>query len=184
MKERFIEKLMNIICNRMKNTNYIKTGLISLLLVGALTAGCGIYSFSGSLAPHLKTVAIPLFEDNTAEFGVKETLTDAVIEEFTNDNTLKIADLRNADSVVKGKIVRVADQHGAFTAAEQVQEIKVYITVQVIFEDLKKRQTLWEDRISEWGSFDPNDPSGRQTAIEDAIQKIAADILNKTVTAW
>lgn len=147
-------------------------------------AGCGIYSFSGSLPPHLKSVAVPLFDDRTAEFGVKEALTDAIISEFTADNTMRIADLPDADCAVRGVIERISDRHGAFTAQEEVQEMKVYVTVQIKFEDLKKRKVIWEERISEWGAFPPGDPNARDEAIKSAVEKIASDVLNKTVSAW
>lgn len=178
------------ICTRFLSRQFCESrllffkGIFWIGIFSIVVMGCGIYSFSGSLAPHLKTVAVPLFEDNTAEFGVKEAITDAIIDEFTADNTLKIADLRDADCAIHGTIVRISDRHGAFTAQEQVQEVKVYITVNVKFEDLKKRQVIWEERISEWGAFDPGDFANRQLAIEDAIQKIASDVLNKVVSAW
>lgn len=156
----------------------LSTGIVVVVM------GCSIYSFSGSLPPHLKTVAVPLFDDRTAEFGVKEALTDAIINEFTADNTLRIADLQDADCAVRGIIERVSDRHGAFTAQEEVQEMKVYVTVHIKFEDLKKRQVIWEERISEWGAFPPGDPNARDEAIKNAVEKIASDVLNKTVSAW
>ncbi|RKY83165.1 hypothetical protein DRP98_07780, partial [candidate division KSB1 bacterium] len=73
-------------------------GMILLLLLG----GCAYYSFSGNTLPsYIKTVAIPLFEDQTSEFGIKEKLTDALISEFTRDNTLKISSQDEADSIIR-----------------------------------------------------------------------------------
>ena len=149
---------------------------------------CGFYSFSGSLAPHLKTIAIPLFEDRTAEYGIKENLTDTIIEEFTRDNTLKIAERSDADILLTGSIVSVDDRTGALAATTQqynVQEIKVYITVNVKCEDLVKRNILWEDRLTQWGSYEPDvGPDARNEAINEAISKLSTDILNKTVAGW
>lgn len=149
---------------------------------------CGYYSFSGSTLPHLKTVAVPLFEDDTAEFGVKEELTNSIIDAFTQDNTLKIADQRVADSIITGKIVGVRDGAGAYDRAESVQEIRINISVNVKFEDLKKRQVVWEDRITQVGTYSPNGGDDEQTtreeAISEAIEKITTEILNRSVSGW
>ncbi len=157
---------------------------LSLAFVCLFTA-CGPYSFSGTSLPHIKTVAIPIFQDQTAEFGIKEKLTEAVIDEFTRDNTLKITDRRNADSVIEGTILSVVDEAGTFTKGEKVKDIKVFITVKVKYEDLKKRKIIWEEEITQWGTFNPDEgPESRQAGIEEAIAKIANEILNKSVSGW
>jgi len=158
-----------------------------IFAVFAVLQGCGVYSFSGSLPRHIKTIAIPLFEDRTSEFGIREDLTDALITEFTNDNTLTVEDdPRRADSVLRGTILRVEDRAGQFDREERVHEIRVYVTVRVKFEDRVKRKTLWEGTVSQWGAYDPDTqgPEGRNEAIKEAIQKLAEDVLNKVVASW
>jgi len=155
-----------------------------LSLLGALT-GCGPYSFSGSTNTHIKTIAVPVFEDRTAEFGVKEKLSNAILEEFTRDNTLKIADQRTADSVLRGVLLRVDENAGVYTQQETVNEIRVTLTVQLKYEDVKKRKILWEADMAQFGSYAPNAASTtRQAAIDDAIRKIATEVRNKTVSDW
>lgn len=160
-----------------------------LVIIGGtfilLQSSCGFYSFSGSLPPHLKTIAIPLFEDRTAEFGIKEELTDALIDEFTKDNTLKIADRSNADLFLQGTIVSVDDRAGAYDQRERVQDVRVYVTVKVKCEDMVKRAALWEERLTQWGTYDPSlGPDARSEGIAEAIEKLTLDILNKTVAGW
>jgi hypothetical protein len=161
--------------------------VILITLAGAFLANvkCGFYSFSGSLPSHLKTVAVPLFENKTAEFGVTEELTDVVIEEFTRDGSLKIADGNDADVLVEGSIIRIDDSAGAFTRDEEVQEIKIHLTVKVKCTDQVKRQIMWDERITQFGSYDPSaGADGRLEAISEAIGKISEEILNKTVSGW
>ena len=94
----------------------------------------------------------------------------------------------NADILLTGSIVSVDDRTGALAATTQqynVQEIKVYITVNVKCEDLVKRNILWEDRLTQWGSYEPDvGPDARNEAINEAISKLSTDILNKTVAGW
>ena len=156
-----------------------------ILLINLLFCSCGYYSFSGSSLPsHLKTVAIPVLDDRTSEFGVRELITEALIEEFTKDNTLKISDPRNADSILEGIIINIRDQAGAYDASEQVKDIKVYITVDVKYHDVKKRKIIWEEQITQWGTYDPEASDGRTNGITEAIDKLVADILNKIIAGW
>lgn len=142
---------------------------------------CGIYSFSGSSLPsHIKTVAVPLFEDSTSEFGIDQEITDGLIEVVTQDNTLKIATPRGADSLIRGKITQVQDRAGQYDEQENASDFRIYITVSVSFEDVKKRKVLWEETWTHWGAY----TSDRQEGIEEAIDKIAQDILNRTVSGW
>jgi hypothetical protein len=164
-----------------------KKNLQMCLIISAflLQSDCGFYSFSGSVAPHLKTVAVPLFENRTVEFGIAEQLTDAVIDEFTRDNTLKISDRTSADMLIDGVIVRVDDRAGAFDQSERVQDMKVYLTVSVTCTDQVKREKLWEERITQWGSYDPSEgPDARLNGFSEAIEKISQEILNKSVSGW
>jgi len=151
---------------------------------------CGYYSFSGSSLPsHINTVAVPMFENKTSEFGVREDITDTIINQFTQDNSLKVADRRSADSMVSGTIVNIREQAGAYNTNEEVKEIRVYVSIQAKFEDLKKHKTIWEESITQWGTYNPTLPPGdegstRQDGIKEAIEKIADDIFNKTVSGW
>jgi hypothetical protein len=151
------------------------------LLGAALALGCGPYSFSGSAATHLKTIAVPVFEDRTAEFGIKERLSSTIIDEFTRDNTLKIADRRTADSILLGTLLRVEERAGVYDQNQTVQKIRVSLTVDMKYEDLKKKKTVWEAQITQFGDYTPPD---RQAAIDEAIRKIANEALNKTVSGW
>ncbi len=150
----------------------------------ALFSACA-YSFSSSGASHIKSVAVPIFQDLTSEFAIKDKLTDKVIDEFTQDHTLRVMDRRGADSLIEGKIVRVDDRAGSFSSDESVQDIKIFITVSVKYQDLKKRKMIWEDEITQWGTFDPNQGTqSRDAGIDEAVAKIANEILNKSVSGW
>jgi len=155
---------------------------------GLLVAGwclliwrCGVYSFSGSSIPsHIKTVAIPLFEDKTSEFGIDQQLTDRLIDAITQDNTLKISGLREGDSILRGTILRVEDRAGQYDREEQASDFRVTITINVVFEDVKKRKALWEETWSQWGSYE----SDRNEGIKEAVDKLTTEILNRTVSGW
>jgi hypothetical protein len=154
---------------------------ILLIYITFCIYGCGIYTFSGSTLPsHIKTVAIPLFEDKTVEFGIDQQITDIIIDAITQDNTLKISGNRGADSILKGKIVRIDDRSGQYDKNEVASDFRIYITIDVSFEDVIKRKTLWKETWTEFGTYNDN----RNDGIEEAIEKLSTNIINRTVSGW
>jgi hypothetical protein len=155
------------------------------LIIGGLLPSCGPYSFSGSGLPgHIKIIAVPLVEDRTPEFAVNEQLTDAIINEITRDNTLKIGNEAGADAIVIGTIISLEDRADTYTSQEQVESYRVYVTVEFEVQDRKKNSSLWKEKWSQWGLYKLSDGPTREEGIETAVGKIAEDILNKTVSGW
>ncbi|MBN2102477.1 hypothetical protein JW835_00385 [bacterium] len=157
---------------------------ICFLTLAISHIGCGVYSFKGStLPPHIKTVGIPLFEDRTAEFGIDRQITDFIIEAIRTDNTLKIADPGSSDALLHGIIMSIREPVGQYNANETASDFRVNLTIQASFEDIHKREVRWESTFSDFGTYD-NIESMREDAIKEAVQKIAEDIINKTISDW
>ena len=157
-----------------------------LLYVAWIAAGCWYYSTSGSLLPsHIKTVAVPLLGNETTwEYGIKEKLTDAIIDAFTRDNTLRVESERNADSILRATIRTIREVPFTYDQEEQVQEYKMQIFLTIQFEDVKERKVIWEDEAMEgWGTYATADEEW-EAGIDRAIEKLASDIVNKTVAGW
>ncbi len=159
-----------------------------LLVVSTLAfAGC-VYSFKGGSVPaHLKTIAIPLVQDQSG-YGdptLRDELTQQLVDRFTNDNTLQVSDRNTADSMLEGIVVDVKDAPSAVQAGEQVTARRITVTVHMTFQDLKLRKKIWERDFSNWGDY----PSGggltqRNDGVKEAIRKLTEDILNETVAGW
>jgi hypothetical protein len=156
--------------------------VVFFLLHVALFSGC-TYSFKGGTVPaHLKTIAIPLVQDQSG-YGdptLRDDLTQQLVDRFTNDNTLQIADRNSADSMLEGVVTDVKDAPSVVQAGEQVAARRITVTVHVTFEDLKLRKKVWEKDFSNWGDY----PSGggltqRNDGIKEAVRKLTEDILTK-----
>ena len=148
-------------------------------------SGCA-YSFSGSSVPkHLKTIAIPLFEDQSGfgEPGLKESFTTALINLFVNDNSLQVADRNTADSILEGSIVTIQDAPSIISPGEQVTTRRVTINVRVTYQDLKLRKKVWEKNFSNWGEYSTSSET-RTVALTQAVNKVTEDILIETVSGW
>ncbi len=180
-----MEKLRNYI----KFRSFLKP-LVLLFIIGILSNFTGCfgcpYSFSGaSVAPHLKSVAIPFAEDRSgsAEPRLRELLTEKLTQKFIDDNNLQIAEKSSADALLQCVIVSLSDVPAIVSAGENVASRRITITVQVTFKDLVQRRTVFEKQFSNYGDYSGG-ISERNSGIEDAINKISDDILLDTVSGW
>jgi hypothetical protein len=168
-----------------RSARFFLSSLFLLTLV--LLSGC-TYSFKGGSVPaHIKTIAIPLVQDQSGygDPALRDNLTQQLVDRFTNDNTLQIAERSTADALLEGVVTDVKDAPSVVQAGEQVTARRITITVHVTFEDLKLRKKIWEKDFSNWGEYQSGGGlTQRNDGVNAAVQKLTEDILNETVAGW
>ena len=159
--------------------------ILYVVLLTVLMMSCGYYSFKGALPSHLKTVAIPIFIDQSAYPGVQEKVTDSITNAFIADNTLKLVDESKADVILNGTIQSVTQRVAAVEAGETVTEYQMYVSVKVVCEDVKQSKKMYEKVFRQYGVM-PNTAGQdeKDLAIDDAIELITEDVLNTTMGGW
>lgn len=146
--------------------------------------GCGAYSFSSSGRSEFKNIAVPLFENQTREYGIRELLTEGVINRFIQDGTLPVVNEKRAEAVLRGNVLSYIRQPYTYAADESVQEYRVIITIQARLEDPVRRQVIWEEaELVQWGNFKATGESEDEGKFR-AVNKLAEDIVNRTVRSW
>src|SRR5512133_843351 len=126
MRPGFIHRLQAVVC--------AVAGTVFVLGV----AGCA-YSFTGaSVPPHLKTVAIPLVDDQSGfgEPGLREYFTNQRTTLFINDNSLEEADRTHDDSMLEGTIAGVQDAPAVIQPGEQVAKRRITMNARFAFQDM------------------------------------------------
>ena len=162
-----------------------KSLIAVIITISGSAFGCGPYSFSGSSIPsHIKSVAIPIFENETAEFGIKEKVTDALLENFISENILKISNKKNSDSIIRGTIMKITDVPFTFDENEIVQEYRVTIYLNLVWYDQLKNNDLFDGKINGWGVYPAESPEERAEGIEKAIERLITEITNRTLSGW
>ncbi len=162
---------------------------------------------AGSIPPHIKSIAIPLVENQTAEFAIAETITNELVAKFTKENILHMTDEKRADSVLNGTILKVLDGPYTFSKAEAVTEYRFTVSLKLEWVDVAKDEVLLDKQYTSWGAYGlsgdisadgiDNDGDGlidgddideigdpREFATKVAVEKIAEDILNDILTSW
>ncbi len=117
--------------------------LIVFLLL--LPFGCG-YRLAGrlNLPPHIKTIAVPIFQNHSSEPDIEKVLTEAVIERIQGYGQLTITSTDKADAILYGSVSSY-EPHTALTFDKNflVREYRLNITAQIELKDVKQNQIIW-----------------------------------------
>jgi lipopolysaccharide assembly LptE-like protein len=165
--------------------------LALLLISGAVLGSSCAYTTSTALLPsHLHTVAIPVFENSTTEYSLEQEVTEAVIRRFVEDNHLRVVDERSADCVIRGRIVTYRNSVFGISNAALAQEYRVAIGLDVTFKDQIKNREVWHDpNLEKTANYYVQNVPGQVAKTEldgrkEAIQKLADEILTRSVESW
>ena len=166
----------------METSAHAKMAANVALLGGMLLASGCLYSFSvGSFPPpHIRTIAIVPFDNDTPRFELSAELYDQLLRNLPGALGIRTAGADVADAIVRGSIVRydvVAPNYraGDRGQAATVLQRQVNISVSVEIVDLVENVILWESsNVLAQGEFAEGAPEegGRQEAIELLVQKI------------
>lgn len=152
-------------------------GAAALLLAAA---GCG-YHFSertDAIPVELKTVTIPLWENDTAEPGIEAIFTNAMVKQFATRGWLDPVSTREADTVLEGKIETVDVQPVSFSSVAIELEDRVNVVVSVTLRRKKDLSILWSSsRLIGSEVYDSTpDFNVNLRNREQALRKVATDM--------
>jgi len=168
-----------------KNFFMLKKYLIIFIIIPFIFISCGYYSFKGALPPDIKTIAIPLMDDNTSEAGVRESMTNILLEAFISDNTLTVVDENDADLVLTGTISSIRVKPFIVQAGENVSESQVVVTARFKCQNMKTSKVMFDKRLSEYGLMDISAGlDERNEAIEQALELIKDKVIDLTFGGW
>ncbi len=163
------------------------------LLIGAGLAlfgggGCSHYGFSSAVKTHISTIAVPVLLNETLEYGAEQGVTDAIVAQFTEDNTLRVVGEEEADSILRGAVVLYERPVMSYDASGNPKEYKVRVVAKLSYEDLTKNEVVWEEEVEGWAVYSDTAAGGYEATEEEAREyafvKLAQDVLSKTVQGW
>jgi len=162
--------------------------LLPVLVVMCLVGGCGVYSAnSGRVDESLQKVAVQYLENLTSEPNIGVDLTDRIILAVQLDNTLKVVEEGDADTILSGRVVRYHLKEAFAREDLTVNEYQVQIAVQLSLTVRATGEKLFENRrFTGSGSYLLDDPDGttEETARTEATTDIVKDILAIVVEDW
>lgn len=157
------------------------------VMLTILAAGC-TYSFRGQTAGDIKSIAIPTFENETTEFGFGERITEELISGFQRDGILRITTEDQADAILRGRIISVEDK--PYTARSEtqnltVEEYRFSMSCEIELVDRETDEPIWSQVFPAWAVYAyTGSLENRDQAVEEAVDKLLEDLLNKIVGSW
>ncbi|MFH1761328.1 MAG: LPS assembly lipoprotein LptE [bacterium] len=155
--------------------------LLYFLFVCLVIAGC--YSFSGSSLPaHIKSVCIPLCQNETLKPGIAEAIHESVSNEFIRTNLLRVVD-KNGDSELNITVSEYKNEPYTFDINANVQQYKVDIVIETSFINVKNYKPIYQGKLHGIGIYDLASES-EETGLQKAIKDITDAVVNNTVSGW
>lgn len=162
--------------------------LLPVLLIVAVFSGCGVYSgSSGRVDENIKRVAVQYLENLTPEPNLGVEMSETIIFALQTDNTLKVVDEADADSIISGRVVRYNLREVATNQELTVNEYQVQIAVILTFMVRSTGEKIFDNRrFTGTGNYslDQLQDSSETLAREEAVEEIVRDILAEVVEDW
>ena len=156
---------------------------LAVLCVG----GCAYYSTSGGLLGGIRSIGIPVADNQTSEFAVAERLTELAIDAYAEDGQLRVVDEESADALLQLNVISIEDRPFTYTTAEQTEQYRFAVLVAaelVRVEDGEVLLTLAE--LEGWGTYDAAlaEEDGRDPAVERALDMVLEELVDRTTAGW
>ena len=151
-----------------------------------LLSGCAHYSTSATGSGGIRTVAIPLLENESLEASIHQALTDSLTQGFVTDGALRVVDEDLADAILQGTVIEVKED--PFTYGDQADQYQISVFLKVVFYDTREKKTIWEaERMRGYGIYSASGTRelNRQEGLNAAIQLLTRDVVDRTqVGGW
>lgn len=149
--------------------------LVGLFLV---LTGC-VYTFSMSAPGGAKTIAIPVFLNESPRPGVELELTTAVIRAMDADGRLRVvSDTTRADIVLSGVVKSYTWEPYTYDEAGTVLSYRVRLEVNVAVTNRRDTTASFNLSLQPWGSYDAEKESEKD-GLTRAAEDLARQVLEK-----
>ena len=180
----------DICCDRRQARMNRRSTLCVLLLIQS--TGCG-YMVGNGFSPDIKTVSVPIFENDTFRQGVEYQLTEAVQKEIQNRTPYRLARGADADTRLTGRIVQVRKDVLGENNNDDPRQLQYSILVRVKWENLRTGEILAQQEVPvapdaipllTQAGFAPELGQSQATATQIAIDQMARRIINMMEVPW
>lgn len=161
--------------------------LASLLLI----AGCG-YTVGNGFNPDVRTVSVPIFENDTFRRGIEVQLTEAVQKEITKRTPYRLAKGLDADTRLTGRIVQTRKDVLGENKFDDPRELQLSLMIVTKWENLRTGEVLAQQEIplsptaiplTTQADFAPEVGQSLATGTQGAVDQLARRIVNM-MEAW
>lgn len=177
----------------------MKNIVLGLFLVLGLT-GCG-YTTNSLLPPELNSIHVSNFVnkiDPAAEVsdkrmsytywpGLENQITRAVIDGFIFDRHLDVKSEAKATMTLKGELTDYKQYPLSYDGAENVQEMRTQVTVNLELYNSATGELMWEEKgFTGWSTYSLDGPNATTEAegVRRAVSDLSLRVVERVVEAW
>ncbi len=162
-------------------------------LLLTVLAGCGYHQAGGNRLPSdIRTIAVPVFYNETFEPALEDAVTSAVKQEFlTNSRLTVVNDPEQADLVLKGTVISFGLDPLSFDRTKSVVlEYRVRIRVAVTVQDRRSQKVLWKDEAMQSAAeytVNPDTAANRvaqDLAVAEASKQFAENVVHRVLEGF
>lgn len=171
-------------------------GILSLFTC----AGCG-YTTKSNLSENFRTVSVlPVTNainisseiNDRAPFrvyrpGIEVEMTNALINRFVFDGSLKVVPQEKADLIVEAKLIDYRRDALRYSESDDIQEYRLSVVLDVSVKEAKTQKVLWHDvglagdtSFFLSGSRADSEDAAAVRAVEDTARRV----VDKTIEVW
>jgi hypothetical protein len=177
-----------LVSPQLKGKSLLRLAGISAFLLGVMqVAGCA-YSFrSGALPPDVRTVTLaPLANEATIVIPtLTQTMAEAIRQKFVSQSPLSLTPDKG-DLILYGRITEYKVAPVAIQGSQQAAQNRLSITLSVKCVSARHPELNWEQAFMNFSDFPATQPLPQiqDALISDICDRIAQDIVNKTLSTW
>ncbi len=180
----------------MKRNNFLLSVFLTAIL---FIPGCG-YTTQSLLPENIRRVCVEPVKNSinlTGEItdktpfrvyrpGIEVEITNAIINRYIFDGTLKVAPEEKADAVLEASLVDYRRDALRYSDGEEVQEYRLNVVIDATFKEKSTGKVLWTKRINGDSTFFL---SGSRAISEDeaasrAVEDTARRVVESTIEYW
>jgi hypothetical protein len=164
--------------------------LVSAAAMAFVLAGCNYGFEGGGFPPHIRTIYIEPFSNETPQFDLDQMLYTRMLDELPRKLGVRVAGEQTADAVVRGVISFYDDVAQAYNPAVAGQpapsisahEVRIGVSVRLI--DVRDNLIRWEaQRLVGRGTYRPETQAENAGQL-DAIANIIEQIIDGAQSQW
>ena len=137
----------------------------------------------------IRSVAIPVAENDTAEERVADILSERISEAFTVDGRLRVVDEESADALLLLRLVAFEDRPVDWTTEEVTEQYRFRVWVEADLVRTSDESSLLDlESLEGWGTYDADvsdeDEQGRDLAVQAGLDMVIEEIVDRTTASW
>ena len=148
-------------------------------------SGCGyrLVGTGSALAPHIKTIHIPVFENTSSQPEIHRQLTSFVLQSFISDGRLEIVNKDEADLIVDATLSYYNLRNVAFSSQDLVSDIIIELEIDLKVTDQVKNEIFIKKKLKQqWDYKSTPDLADTETARLEALDQAYIDFGNRLVS--